>query len=74
MENLDETESDRAKIFLESFNCKPELATPEFNSRTISINRYNLGAGHTPEHAPKEYAIIVHKPLEVKRRMGVSLK
>lgn len=72
---MKKTEYDRAKICLESFKCKPELATPEFNSRTIGIHRYNMGAGHTPEHAPKEHAIIIlHQPLEVKRRMGGSLK
>ncbi len=72
---MKKTEYDRAKICLESFKCKPELATPEFNSRTIGIHSYNMGAGHTPEHAPKEHAIIIlHQPLEVERRMGGSLK
>jgi AraC family transcriptional regulator len=75
MKDLDKTEYDRAKICIESFKCAPELATPEFNAAKIGIHRYSMGAGHTPEHAPKEHAIIIlHEPLEVKRRMGGKLK
>jgi hypothetical protein len=75
MENLDNTEFDRAKICLESFKCKSKLVTPELNSRTIGIHRYNRGAAQTLEHAPKKQAIIiVHDPLEFKRRMGGSIK
>lgn len=66
---------DRDLACQETFACEATQSSAEASWSNIGFYRYDMEACSTPEHTPAEHAIVVvHKPLEIKRRLGGELR
>jgi AraC family transcriptional regulator len=66
---------DRQEACESTFACEATQSSHEANWKNIGLFRYDMDACETPEHTPKEHAIVVvHQPLKIKRRLGGELR